>query len=283
MTTQTQMPSMHEVPTAAVTRTLDPTALRDSFLVPNLFVDGAVSLRLIALDRAIIGGIVPTHGALELGAPDAIGAAYFTERREVAVLNIGSAGTVQVDGETFTLASCDMLYIGRGSKAITFASEHAGTPARFYLVSYPAHVRYPTRLVRRADASLATLGAVDTANQRELRKYVYPGGVESAQLVMGVTEMQTGSVWNTMPPHTHMRRSEIYLYFALPADAAVVHLMGEAAATRSLMVHNEQAVLSPPWSIHAGCGTQAYAFCWAMGGENQDFADMQPAPISTLR
>lgn len=283
MTMQTQMPTMHEIPTAAAARTLDPTALRETFLVPNLFVDGAISLRLIALDRAVIGGVVPTHGTLELGAPEAIGAAYFTERREIGVLNIGGAGTVHVDGDAFALESRDMLYIGRGSKAIAFASDLAASPARFYVVSYPAHVRYPTRLVRRDDASCAELGAAETANQRALRKYVYPGGVESAQLVMGVTELHTGSVWNTMPPHTHIRRSEIYLYFALPADAAVVHLMGEPSATRSIMVHNEQAVLSPPWSVHAGCGTQAYAFCWAMGGENQEFADMQPAPISTLR
>jgi 4-deoxy-L-threo-5-hexosulose-uronate ketol-isomerase len=273
----------HELPTSAETRRLEPAALRDAFLVPGLFRDGALTLHLTTLDRAVLGAAVPTGAPLTLGAPPELGAAHFTERRELGVLNVGAAGTVSVNGVVHAMGSRDILYVGRGSEGIEFASASSANPARFFLISYPAQVSHPTRLVRREDANLTVLGAPETANRRELRKYVYPGGVASGQLVMGVTEMQPGSVWNTMPPHTHVRRSEVYLYFALPADAAVVHLMGEPDATRSVIVRNEEAVLSPPWSIHAGCGTQAYAFCWAMGGENQDFADMQSAPISTLR
>lgn len=273
----------HELPSSRETRRLDPAELRTAFLVPGLFRDGELTLHMTTLDRVMLGGAVPTHAALTLGAPEELAAAYFTERRELGVLNIGASGTVRVDGATFAMGPRDILYVGRGSQKIVFASDAASAPARFYLVSYPAHAAYPTTLVRRDEANLTVLGAAETANRRELRKYVHPGAVESGQLVMGVTELQQGSVWNTMPPHTHMRRSEVYLYFALPDDAAVVHLMGEPDATRSLIVRNEEAVLSPPWSIHAGCGTQAYAFCWAMGGENQDFTDMQAAPVSALR
>ncbi len=273
----------YDLPSPTEARRLEPAALREAFLLPGLFRSGALTLHVTTLDRAVLGGVVPTTASIPLGAPAELAAAYFTERRELGVLNIGAAGTVRVDGTEYALGERDMLYIGRGNKDITFSSETANNPARFYLVSYPAHAAHPVKLVRRADANLTILGAAESANRRELRKYIHPGAVPSGQLVMGVTEMQTGSVWNTMPPHTHTRRSEVYLYFDLPADAAVVHLMGEPDATRSLIIRNEEAVLSPPWSIHAGCGTQAYAFCWAMGGENQDFADMQAAPIPSLR
>jgi 4-deoxy-L-threo-5-hexosulose-uronate ketol-isomerase len=272
-----------DLPSPAETRRLAPDDLRAAFLVSALFRDGDLTLCVTTLDRAVLGGAVPLATPIALGAPAELGARFFCERRELGILNIGAAGTVAVDGTAYALGARDILYVGRGTKDIMLASDAAATPARYYLVSYPAHAAHPTRLVRRAEANLTVLGADETANRRELRKYIHPDAVASGQLVMGVTELQPGSVWNTMPPHTHLRRSEVYLYFALPADAAVVHLMGEAEATRSLIVHNEEAVLSPPWSIHAGAGTQAYAFCWAMGGENQDFADMQPAPVPSLR
>lgn len=274
---------MQLLPDAVRAPSMDSAALRQAFLVSGLFVDGAVTLRHFDLDRVVIGGAVPLGAPLALEAPASIASAFFCERRELGVLNIGGAGTVTVDGEAHALAVRDVLYVGRGAKAIVLASADAATPARFYLVSYPAHVSYPTTRVTQAESTVAELGAAETANRRRLAKYIHPGAVASGQLVMGVTEMLPGSVWNTMPPHTHLRRSEVYLYFDLPADAMVVHLMGEPTETRHLIVRNGEAVLSPPWSMHAGCGTTNYTFCWAMGGENQDFADMQGAPIPTLR
>jgi 4-deoxy-L-threo-5-hexosulose-uronate ketol-isomerase len=177
----------------------------------------------------------------------------------------------------------DVLYVGRGSKSIVLESDSASQPARFYIVSYPAHSSHPTTHVPHASATATDLGTAERANCRRLAKYIHPAGVQSAQLVMGVTELMTGSVWNTMPSHTHTRRSEVYLYFDLPSDAVVVHLMGEPAETRHLIVRNEEVVLSPPWSVHSGCGTSSYAFCWAMGGENQDFADMQAVDMGEIK
>ena len=274
---------MQYMPDAIRARALDTAALRDAFLVPSLFVDGAVTLHHVDLDRAVIGGAVPLGAPLALEAPATMAAAYFCERRELGILNIGGNGSVTVDGAAHQLGNRDVLYVGRGARAIVFASADALAPARFYLVSYLAHTAYPTVRVSAADAQVAMLGTMESANQRRLAKYIHPGAVASAQLVMGVTDMLPGSVWNTMPSHRHERRSEVYLYFDIPADAVVVHLMGEPDETRHLVVRNQQAVLSPPWSIHSGCGTTNYGFCWAMGGENQDFADMQSVPMTTLR
>ena len=274
---------MQLLPDAVRAPSMDTAALREAFLVQGLFVDGAVTLRHFDLDRVVIGGAVPLAAPLALEAPASIASAFFCERRELGVLNIGAAGSVTVDGTGYALAHRDVLYVGRGAKAISLASADASSPARFYLVSYPAHAAHPTVRVAAAEATGAELGAVETANRRRLSKYIHPAAMPSAQLVMGVTEMLPGSVWNTMPPHTHLRRSEVYLYFGLPADAMVVHLMGAPDETRHLIVRNQEAVLSPPWSVHAGCGTTNYTFCWAMGGENQDFADMQGAPIPSLR
>jgi 4-deoxy-L-threo-5-hexosulose-uronate ketol-isomerase len=176
-----------------------------------------------------------------------------------------------------------VLYVGRGSREVVFASADATDPARFYLVSYPAHAEHPTRLVTAAEASGATIGDQATANRRTVARYIHTGGARSAQLVMGVTTLEPGSVWNTMPAHTHHRRTEIYLYFDLPSDAIVLHLLGEPTATRTIVARDGEVALSPGWSVHAGCGTRAYSFCWAMGGENQDYADMQPVDITTLR
>jgi 4-deoxy-L-threo-5-hexosulose-uronate ketol-isomerase len=181
------------------------------------------------------------------------------------------------------LATRDVLYIGRGTRDVTFSSDDASSPARFYLISYPAHGAFPTTRVRANEAQQNQLGSAERANSRRIARYIHREGVKSSQLVMGVTVLETGSVWNTMPAHTHDRRSEIYLYFDLPADAMVVHLLGEPQEIRSLIVKNGEAALSPGWSIHAGCGTASYAFCWAMGGENQDYADMDPVAIEDMR
>ena len=274
---------MRYLPNAAATSRLSPQELRASFLVSNLFRPGEIALELVDLDRVVIGGAVPTDAPLALTAHPDFLAEYFTERRELGVLNIGGAGSVTVDGQVHALGKKDVLYVGRGSRDVSFASDDADRPARFYLVSYPAHASHPTTLVTGASAQGATIGAQETANRRRVARYIHTAGARSAQLVMGVTTLETGSVWNTMPAHTHHRRTEIYLYFDLPADAIVLHLLGEPTATRTIVARDGEVALSPGWSVHAGCGTSAYSFCWAMGGENQDYADMQPVDISTLR
>ncbi len=240
-------------------------------------------MHAIDLDRLVLGGAVPLVEPLALLNPPSLRAEYFCERRELGVLNIGDAGSVSVDGETFPLAAHEALYVGRGARVVSFASTQSESPARFYLVSYPAHATYPTARITPADADVLELGSSESANKRQVRRYIHLKGVRSAQLVMGVTVLAPGSVWNTMPAHTHDRRSEVYLYFDLPADAIVMHLMGEPTATRTLVVRDGEVALSPGWSVHSGCGTRAYAFCWAMGGENQDYADMDVVPMETLR
>jgi 4-deoxy-L-threo-5-hexosulose-uronate ketol-isomerase len=274
---------MRYLPDAITTRTLDTTSLRQHFLLQGLFSPGAVTFEVLDLDRAVVGGAMPTTAPLALEAPAALRAEYFCERREVGVLNIGGVGTVDVDGTSYTLSAHDALFIGRGARNVHFHSANADAPARFYLISYPAHSSHPTARITPADADVLKLGAQESANQREVRRYIHAGGVKSAQLVMGVTVLAPGSVWNTMPAHTHHRRSEIYLYFDLPADAMVLHLVGEPTETKTLVVRDGEVALSPGWSVHSGCGTRAYAFCWAMGGENQDYADMDPVAMSVLR
>lgn len=257
--------------------------LRDGYLVQNLFQPGTVRLVYTDLDRAVIGGVVPMTQKLALGTSKHLAATYFAERREIGVINIGGNGTITVDGKDFALAKRDCLYIGRGSKQIEFGSVNPQVHASFYLVSYPAHAVHPTRLATGAEAQAVELGTQRDANQRTIRKYIHPGGVLSCQLVMGFTELKEGSVWNTMPPHTHGRRTEIYLYFDVAPDAVVFHFMGGAEQTRSLVVRNGEAVLSPPWSIHCGAGTRNYSFIWAMGGENQEFSDMDQIPVDALK
>ena len=262
---------------------LDTERLRAAFLLDSLFTPGRVDLFYSDADRAIIGSAVPSASVLKLAADAELRAAYFCERRELGILNIGGAGTVEVDGSRFELGSLDCLYVGRGSQSVTFANRDPSVPAAFYLLSYPAHANYPTSLARRADAAKVELGSVADANRRTIHKFIHTGGIKSCQLVMGFTRLQEGSVWNTMPPHTHTRRSEVYVYFDLGADRRVVHFMGTPRQTRHLVVAERQAVISPSWSIHCGCGTGAYSFCWGMGGENQAFDDMDPAPLNTLR
>jgi len=259
------------------------TELRESCLIEHLFQPGTVQLVYTDVDRAIVGGIVPTGQKLPLGTMKELAANYFAERRELGVINIGGNGSITVDGKEFVLAKRDCLYIGRGSKKIEFASAAAKTPAWFYLVSYPAHTSYPTTLAAQKDAEPVNLGSQKDANQRTIFKYIHLNGIKSCQLVMGFTELKEGSVWNSMPPHTHARRTEVYLYFDVAPDAAVFHVMGSAQETRHLVVRNGEAVLSPPWSMHCGAGTRSYTFIWAMGGENQEFTDMDQIAVDAMK
>jgi 4-deoxy-L-threo-5-hexosulose-uronate ketol-isomerase len=274
---------MHFLPDAERTKRMTTDELRASFLVRGLFEAGAINLRHIDLDRVVLGGAVPTTEALTLEAPGELLAEFFCERRELGVLNIGASGRVIVDGVAHVLGNRDLVYVGRGSRDVVFESDDAVTPARFYLVSYPAHADHPTTRVSSSDVQSAEIGSMEQANRRRIARYVHTGGVRSAQLVMGMTALEPGSVWNTIPAHTHDRRTEVYLYFDIPVGAAVFHQLGEPSETRHLIVRDCEVALSPGWSIHAGCGTTNYAFCWAMGGENQDYADMQVVDMNTLR
>jgi 4-deoxy-L-threo-5-hexosulose-uronate ketol-isomerase len=216
-------------------------------------------------------------------SPGQLRANSFTDRRELGIFNIGSEGAVNVDGDTYTLGNRDALYIGCGAHSISFSSANSANPAEFYLLSYPAHAIHPITAIRAASLAPLTIGEPANANHRSIHKLIHLEGALSCQLVMGFTTLHSGSVWNTMPPHTHLRRSEVYLYFDLPADQRVVHLMGPAKQTRHLVVANKQVAISPLWSIHAGVGTASYSFCWGMGGENQVYTDMDPLRIADLR
>lgn len=256
--------------------------LRDAFMV-ELFETGKINLLYCEVERGIVGAAVPASGSLTLEAGKELAADYFCQRREVGVLNIGGDGKVIVDGTEFGMENLDGLYIGRGSKDISFASADASNPARFYLISYPAHTNHPTAQAKKADANAIELGSFEDSNKRTIFQYIHEKGIKSCQLVMGFTALEPGSVWNTMPCHTHERRTEVYMYFGLDAASQVFHFMGPGNETRHLAVSNEQAVISPMWSIHCGCGTQAYNFCWAMGGENQRFDDMDQIAIKDLK
>ncbi len=256
--------------------------LRESFLLDSIYEPGAVRLVYVDLDRAVVGMAAPADRPLALPTDDALKAPHFTDRRELGALNIGGPGAIRVGEKSYALENLDCLYIGRGNPSVVFESKSASAPAIFYLLSYPAHGDFPVTLVRKGDASPVELGSVETCNKRTIFKYIHLQGARSCQLVMGVTHLAPGSNWNTLPPHTHMRRSEIYMYFNLPDDARIIHLMGPAAETRHIVMSNRQAVVSPGWSIHAGVGTRAYSFCWGMGGENQDYADMDPVTVQSL-
>ncbi len=262
---------------------LDTSETRAAFLLDELFSPGEITLVYTDLDRAIVGSAIPTTGTLDLATDEALKAEFFCQRRELGILNLGEPGTVVVDGITHELGRHDCLYIGRGSRDIRFGSQAAEAPAVFYLVSYPAHATHPTVKATRADANRVELGSREEANERTIFQYIHENGIKSCQLVMGFTEFKPGGVWNTMPCHTHARRSEVYCYFDIPPAHRVLHLMGEPQETRPLWVANRQVVLSPPWSIHCGCGTASYRFVWAMGGENQTFTDMDRVEIADLR
>jgi 4-deoxy-L-threo-5-hexosulose-uronate ketol-isomerase len=257
--------------------------LRQSFLVEDLFAPDEVQLVHWESERTIIGSAVPAAGPLRLSAPDEVQAPFFNARRELGVVNVGGAGAITVDGDHYELAPRDVLYVGRGAQDVVFGSLRPQEPALFYLVSHPAHAPHPTRLVAVEDAQTTHIGSADNATARVLRRSIHAQGAQSCQLVMGVTSLERGSVWNTMPPHTHTRRTEIYLYFDLDPGAIAFHVMGPPESTRHLVVRNRQAVLSPPWSTHFGAGTSSYAFVWSMGGENQEFEDMQGVTLDRLR
>lgn len=255
--------------------------LRDTFVIANLFQAGALRLSYLEVERAVVGSAVPTTMPLALPTHPELASRYFCERREVGVINIGEPGSVVLDGDRFGLSRHDCLYIGRGVQAVSFESEDAEHPARFYFVSYPAHASYPSRSVRRDEARTIVAGEAQSANRRIIRQAIRPGVVDSCQLVMGFTELEAGSVWNTMPPHTHRRRSEIYMYFDA-APGRVMHLMGEPSEPRAVFMDDGEAVFSPSWSIHSGVGTANYSFVWSMGGENLEFDDMDVLAVSDL-
>jgi 4-deoxy-L-threo-5-hexosulose-uronate ketol-isomerase len=257
--------------------------LRETFLLEDMFTPGEIEFAYVDLDRTVIGGAVPTDKALKLETDPDLRADYFLERRELGILNVSGLGSVAVDGKTFELGKLDCLYIGRGSKDVIFSSADAEKPANFYLLSYPAHAEYPTAMVKFADLKGLDLGSLETCNKRTIYKAIYKEGIKSCQLVMGFTLLATGSNWNTMPPHTHMRRSEVYFYFDVDPAHRVLHLMGPPDATSHLVVADKEVVVSPGWSIHAGVGTKSYGFCWGMGGENQAYDDMDPVTIADLR
>ena len=257
--------------------------LRGTFLLDGLCNAGKIQLNYVDLDRSVVGFAAPADGPVALPTYPELRANYFTERRELGALNVGGSGRIKVGGESYDVDNLDVLYIGRGNEEVSFESKEKSAPAFFYLLSYPAHTSYPVTLVKKDQANPTTIGSAETCNHRTIYKYIHLEGARSCQLVMGVTHLHSGSNWNTMPPHTHMRRSEVYMYFNLPADARVMHFMGPADETRHIVMKDKEIVVSPGWSIHAGVGTRAYSFCWGMGGENQDYADMDPAPVDTLR
>ncbi len=256
--------------------------LREAFLV-DLFEEGTINLLYCEVERSIVGAAVPTVGSLVLEAGKELASDFFCQRREVGVLNVGGNGTITVDGIEYQMESLDGLYIGRGSKDVVFDSVSGEEPARFYIVSYPAHAEYPTMQAKKADANVIELGSMEDSNHRKIYQYIHENGIKSCQLVMGFTALEPGSVWNTMPCHTHERRTEVYMYFNLDESSKVFHMMGPGDETRHIVVGNEQAVISPMWSIHSGCGTKAYTFCWAMGGENQRFDDMDHIAVADLK
>ena len=262
---------------------LDPIRLREHYLIEHLFAPGEIRLVATTADRALVGGVIPVGQPLVLDRSSTATRGSALPRREWGIINIGGNGSITVCGQTYELAPEDGLYVGTGDGPVVFSSADLSNPARYYLASYPAGQNYPTQHIPISSITPLELGSKETANERKIHKYFEPGKVATSQLVMGLTKLAPGSVWNTLPPHTHDRRSEVYLYFRLPEDQAVFHFMGTPQASRHMIVKNEEAVISPAWSMHFGCGTSSYHFIWCMGGENQDYTDMDPAPISTLK
>ncbi len=262
---------------------MNTSELREAFLIHTLFVPDTVSLFYFDVDRVIVGSAVPVQKHLQLDTPKEFSSSFFTERREIGIFNIGGKGKISTDGQTHELENKDALYIGKGVREIAFSSEDSKNPAKFYLLSYPAHQSFPTQKIKRTEADSVHLGKPELANERTIHKLIHPGKLSTAQIVMGFTELESGSVWNTMPAHLHGRRMEVYLYFDMDENTRVFHFMGPPEETRHLVVANEQVVISPSWSIHSGVGTGPYRFCWGMGGENQDFDDMEVIPMEVLR
>ncbi|WP_456276480.1 5-dehydro-4-deoxy-D-glucuronate isomerase [Bacillus sp. AK128] len=257
--------------------------LRDDFLIDSLFCKGQINMTYSHYDRVVVGGAIPTDQELKLEDQDTLKTDYFLERREVGIINIGAEGIVIVDGQAYTLNKRDCLYVGLGKKEILFKSSAILDPAKFYFVSTPAHKQYPTKIAPIEDAEPTHLGVDSESNKRTIYKYIHADGIQSCQLMMGMTILEPNNMWNTMPAHLHDRRMEVYLYFDMERHSRVFHFMGEPKETRHLVVENQQAVLSPPWSIHSGVGTSNYSFIWAMAGENYTFTDMDLVKMDELK
>lgn len=258
------------------------TEQRDTFQISRLFVPGELVAHFTDLDRLVVGGVTPTDQTIELPNHKETGRAFFLERRELGTINVGGAGTVTADGQAFALDRLDCVYLPMGTRSVRFASDDAQNPAKFYFLSCPAHAAHPARSMKSTEASPVKLGAQESSNQRTIYKFIHQGGIQSCQLVMGLTALEPGNVWNSFPPHTHWRRSEIYFYFDLGANV-LSHFYGEPQETRHLFLHNEDAALSPNWSMHFGVGTGNYKFIWGMAGENQVFDDMDQVKPLDLR
>ncbi len=261
----------------------DTQQLREHFLIENLFVDNAIELIYSHFDRLIVGGIKPVSETVQLETFESLKANYFLERREIGIINVGATGTIVADGESFIMKHKEALYVGKDVKNVSFTSEKKEAPALFYFNSSPAHASYPIIKTTLEAAETVELGSIENANHRTIRKLIIQANVQSCQLQMGLTELKTGSVWNTMPPHTHDRRMEVYFYFNITEGHTVSHFMGEPEETRHIWIKNNQAVISPPWSIHCGVGTANYSFIWGMAGENLDYGDMDQVKPPELR
>lgn len=262
---------------------MDTATLRDNFLIENVFEANQVNLTLSHFDRYIVGGAMPVDQKLELPNPDDLKANYFLERRELGIINVGGKALVIADGVQYELDYKEALYVGKGTKAVSFESVDRNQPAKLYINSAPAHHSYPTKKVSKADAEIVELGTPETANHRIINKLLVNSVLPTCQLQMGMTELKSGSVWNTMPAHTHDRRMEAYFYFEVPQGQSVCHFMGQPQETRHIWMQNDQAVISPNWSIHSGAGTSNYTFIWGMAGENLDYGDMDHCAITELK
>ncbi len=265
------------------TKNMKSKDLRDHFLIEDLMKDDTIELVYSHYDRLIIGGAVTAGKELKLETSTELKADFFLERRELGIILISGQGSVTVDGEKYAMKEKECLYVGRGNKSVVFNGTDKDKKAHFYFTSTPAHTVYPVKKMSISDADSQSLGSGDKANERTIYKYIHPDGIKSCQLMMGFTVLNSGSIWNTMPPHLHERRMEAYFYFDLPEEDRIWHFMGESDETRHMLVANHQAIISPPWSIHSGAGTSNYAFVWAMAGENQSFSDMDAVPLDKLR
>lgn len=257
--------------------------LRDNFLIQDLMQPAQIKLVYSHFDRIIVGGVVPTSLAIDLPNEEELKAKYFLERREIGIINIGGKGTVSADGIDYLIDKLECVYLGKGTQHVTFRSQDANQPAKFYLLSVPAHHNYQNKMMTKAEAAPVHLGDISTSNKRTIYKYIHNEGIQSCQLVMGLTVLEDGSVWNSVPPHTHTRRMEAYFYFDVKEEHRVMHVMGEPQETRHLMIANNEAALSAPWSMHFGVGTASYGFIWGMAGENKEFSDMDPVAIAYLK
>ena len=264
-------------------KTLTTEHLRSQFLVETLFCSDEITLTYTHYDRLIFGGVMPINQSITFPNPSEIRSNFFLERREIGFINIGGKGSISADGNKYDVDKLGAVYLGKGTQNISFSSVDPTDPALFFFLSAPAHHSYPSTQLTKEQASPLEMGSPETANHRIIYKYIHEAGIASCQLVMGLTVLQKGSIWNTMPAHTHDRRSEVYCYFDVPLEQAILHIMGQPNETRPLWVHNHQAIISPPWSIHSGAGTAHYSFIWGMAGENKDFTDMDFVPIRSLK